>query len=229
MSLEIIVMCDNDDACFRAASQYAGAGVAVGNLAAHGGTYVAQNTAISESSGEYITFCGADDIMGPRRIARLFAVMRRHGPMALANSYHQRIAANGAWLKDDLGSLGGIFMYHRSVFAKLGGFRDWECAADTEFINRAESLGCFIHVYPKHDYRYRLHGDQLTESSSTGSCSQARAQYLELIKTSRLDGHIDAQTGRLAGPMLRGRPLQFLEEGVLVREAPNDRVDVDPR
>ena len=80
-------MCDHDDDCFTVAKRYADDGVIVGNLKRSRGSYVARNTAVSISSGEYITFCDADDTIPASRIRRLFSIMRRHGNMTLANSF----------------------------------------------------------------------------------------------------------------------------------------------
>ena len=79
------------------------------------------------------------------------------------------------------GSLGGVFMYHRDIFKKLGGFRDWVCAADTEFIRRAQAAGASIMVSRTYDYNYRRHGRQLTQEEATNSKSALRKGYMKLI------------------------------------------------
>lgn len=181
LEMEIIVMCDHDDDCFKIASKYTNQGVVVGNLSRHRGTYVAQNSALQLCTGRHVTFCGADDTIPPHRIARLFRLMRRHGPMTLANSYHKTMDVNGSITGKSLESLGGVFMYSMELFGILGGFRDWTCAADTEFVYRAKNAGANIRVVKSYDYNYRRHGSQLTEGSSTNNKSKLRQGYLEQI------------------------------------------------
>lgn len=181
MSIEIIVVCDADESCFSVASGYSSQGVIVCNLVKHRGSYVAQNTGVSISSGDYITFCGADDIMAAGRIRRMFSLMRRHGPMSLVNSFFSFVDSEGVHIKDGDGCLGGIFMYSREMFDRLGGFRDWECAADTDFVNRAVLSGGTIRAVRGYDYKYRRHGKQLTLSDETGSGSSLRDGYLKVV------------------------------------------------
>ena len=200
MSIEIIVVCDADDSCFAVASTYSSQGVIACNLVRHRGSYVAQNTGVSISSGDYITFCGADDFMAPGRIRRMFSLMRRHGPMSLVNSLFcfvdsegLKIEDRGGWSAETGSILGGVFMYSRAMFERLGGFRDWVCSADTEFMHRAKIAGAKFRVVQSKDYLYRKHGSQLTMNAETGSKSLLRLKYMESISSMIEAEHVEPQ------------------------------------
>jgi GT2 family glycosyltransferase len=78
----------------------------------------------------------------------------------------------------------GISLIHKSLYEKLGGYKDWRIAADTEFRSR------FIKIYPQYRglqqlFFRRVHNDSLTQSKTTGYGSELRNKYVNFIEDNK--------------------------------------------
>ncbi len=76
----------------------------------------------------------------------------------------------------------GVFGIRRADFLKINGFENWRCAADTDFMIRAEKYGFKIKRSDNLMFYRRLHEKGLTSAKETGYNSYLRVHYTKLIK-----------------------------------------------
>jgi glycosyltransferase involved in cell wall biosynthesis len=169
-----VVVCDADDDAFSICQSV---GVRAINLVSHSGVYVALNTGIAECGGyDWVTFCGADDVFDACRIESLLGAPDVTWRSVL-NSPHVKIGPTGDHLEASDEALGGVFMYHRQMMERLGGFRPWPCSADTDLYRRAMGAGGKRQIVSESTYFYRQHGNQLTHKGDTGFGSPVRRAF----------------------------------------------------
>lgn len=83
----------------------------------------------------------------------------------------------------------GISLIHKSLYDKLGGYRDWRIAADTEFRSRfIKSIKTYKGL-PQLFYR-RVHENSLTQSKDTGYNSKLRNSYSKFIEDNKYNNEI---------------------------------------
>ena len=169
------IVCDNDDDAFSVCKTFEG--VSAVNLAEHSGVYVSLNTGLSKCGDfDWVTFCGADDLFTLDRVESLLGVPDLTWRSVL-NSHHTKIDSDGLEIAKGVEALGGVFMYHKKMLDRLGGFRPWPCSADTDLYNRAIRSGGRRTIVNKSSYRYRQHGDQLTHRDETRFGSPVRRAF----------------------------------------------------
>ena len=69
------------------------------------------------------------------------------------------------------------------VFEKYGGYRDWKCAADYDFMMRVYKFVKFKKLKDKYLFYYRTDDKSLTHSKDTGLKSQYRQQLHEFTES----------------------------------------------
>ena len=175
INVHVIIVCDDDEEAFTVASNAAESGpVTALLLDSHVGTYVAINAGLRERRGDWVTFCGADDMFTADRVGMLLDASANDGWRAVANTWHIKVDKDGKHLKLGAETLGGVFMYHAEMVEALGGFKAWPCSADTEFYFRAIRNGGHRCVRSRPAYLYRQHEEQLTRRRGTGFGSKKR-------------------------------------------------------
>lgn len=127
------------------------------------GTYSTLNFLFSlVDSDDYVQCFGADDVMNEDMIEK----MSRNSYPAISK-YH------------------GTIYIKKEIYDILGGFRNWKCAADTEFLTRLKFL---TNVIEEDQYfKYRKHSDQLTKKKDTCFGSRLRSSYTKIIDETRVD------------------------------------------
>lgn len=193
LSIQVTVVCDGDNDAFQISRGY---GVESILLDRSYGTYIAQNTGLSLSKSEWVTFCGADDEFGVNRISSMFDMAENLSWRAVLNTWHIKVDEIGMPIKLGAEALGGVFMYHSKMIESLGGFRSWMCSADTDMYNRAIRIGGRPMIVKQPHYRYRQHGDQLTHNPVTKIGSPVRFAYQEEMERS-LDTYVDPEIGKI--------------------------------
>ena len=139
INVHVIIVCDDDEEAFTVASNAAESGpVTALLLDSHVGTYVAINAGLRERRGDWVTFCGADDMFTADRVGMLLDASANDGWRAVANTWHIKVDKEGNHLKLGAETLGGVFMYHAEMVEALGGFKAWPCSADTEFLLQSD-------------------------------------------------------------------------------------------
>jgi len=178
---EIVVVIDNDIEALQKAKEFIDAAPRshtkwrLAYLKEHGGVYKALNVGLSLATSDVISFCGADDMWAPQRSENIMVCF--DSEKSVVNTFHRTIDSEGRHLAYGEETLGGVFSYHRSMIAKLGMFREWECSADSDFYYRAMAAGGHRCIHRSYSYVQRRHSDQLTSRDETKFGSEKRLKY----------------------------------------------------
>jgi glycosyltransferase involved in cell wall biosynthesis len=127
------------------------------------GPYVMFNSLMNlVSDNEYVQIFGADDRMNPNMLEN----MSRYETPAV--SYND-----------------GVLFVKKEVMKKVGGFRDWRCAADSDMLFRIKlAVNESIRIAPQYFFR-REHDKQLTKSSGTNFSSVLRKSYVKIYESNK--------------------------------------------
>lgn len=153
------------------------------NMKENRGTYVTCNTLILNSNYSIICRFDSDDIMKPNMLRTIYDSFQVQGISI--------VKFGGVSFKEDLNNIetpsesrffDGVLSYRREVFNKLGSYKDWRCAADTDFLYRLTSL-----IFKELDikqilYYRRIHPSSLTRCVETGFKSDLRRQYAKQLR-----------------------------------------------
>ena len=134
------------------------------------GVYITFNTLLKFASGSHVVFFGADDIMYPDMITKMFEI---GAPLVIRHH--------------------GIQFLEMSIFKRTGGFMPWRISADTEHLSRVERIIGKKVPKTEYMYTYRSHPGQLTKLPETSLNSQLRANYVLLIKSGAIPTKIVAK------------------------------------
>lgn len=186
-SIEILLGVDNCSATLKKVSEiknkYKSLRVFFSNKSL--GAYVMRNSLVNLSNNQNLLFFDADDIMKPLMISSILKKYNMNRPIRFKyiNFNHGENHLNKSLVHPKPSH--GIFFIPRSVFDKVGGFRDWPCGADTEFMkrcsnNRIPDLLINLPLF----YR-RVHSSSLTQDPNTGYRSSIRARIATEIKNNK--------------------------------------------
>jgi len=206
-TLEVLVGVDACPETFEAARTIEDPRVRLFEMASNVGPYVVLNTLCDHVAGDYMTFHGADDEMVGGRLTAM---------LALLTEWPAGEAIAGTWFVDTNEALqplrwhrspaDGAIMIHRRLIERIGGFRAWRCAADTDFVIRALALGVEPVTVDQFLLLRRCHAQQLTAAGTTGHFSALRAEYRAEIQT-QIDrlraGHPPDVVQRCTAPVAR--------------------------
>lgn len=193
LALEVIVAVDGCPDTFRAVTRFLDQAsardreqVTVLDFEQNYGPYVMQNSLLYASRGAHVHIVGADDGLTPDAILRLWEFLQQCKtnsstyilrPMGfLCDEHLNRLPGREAH------QLKGALIFSKNVLEKLGGFAPWLCAADTDFLRRADGRDIPIYSLPGVTYLYRQHGIQMTRGRKTGMRSGARTYYWGLTQ-----------------------------------------------
>lgn len=111
---------------------------------------------------EYFQIFGADDVMN---IDMLEQMSKYNVPVVSRND--------------------GVLFVKKEIFKKIGGFREWRCAADSDMIFRlGKMLNSKISRVPQYFFR-REHAGQLTKLAKTNHKSKLRKQYILIFEENK--------------------------------------------
>lgn len=135
------------------------------------GPYVVRNTLSGLARHEWRLFFDADDTADPEMVA--LAAGYAQPVMVMVQQYPGR-RVKRTW---------GQAFISRKVWAAVGGFFPWRCAADKEMLLRARRLGYpeFI-IQDRVLVHRRAHARQLTRAPQTGFGSPLRNRYKSMIR-----------------------------------------------
>jgi len=158
------------------------------------GSYVVQNSLLLASRGETVLIVGADDALAPDALKFLWPFVeqcRACTPDFIVRSLGEACDEHLTPLpgKKPL-PLRGSLLFPKSILARLGGFSPWLCAADGDFLRRAEAAGIPIYLPPRVTYFYRRHGVQLTQGGPTSMKSGIRATYWHRTESRVVQGKL---------------------------------------
>lgn len=142
----------------------------------NGGTASALNSGIKNSSGEWIKWLSADDVMYPNALSK-FALADKPDTNAIYYTHYDRIDENGNILSEFMEPVrdesilwsffygnGSSSFIHKSVFEKCGLFDEsLGHSEDYEFWLRATQVyGVKLRLLNFKSIKYRMHPEQLT-------------------------------------------------------------------
>lgn len=144
------------------------------------GTYVTSNTLLNLVKFENIIRFDSDDIMKIEMINEImlysnnfdiiqFQFSEFNNDINIYNDSFKYVAA-------------GAIFFKKSTMKLAGGYRNWKCAADSEFIKRISNRVKIYQLKKRLFYR-RNHSNNLTNKIETGAKSDLRKEYVKLIKT----------------------------------------------
>lgn len=144
------------------------------------GTYVTTNTLLDLISHENIIRFDADDVMKSSMVNKI-----------MNNSYNYDVVRFGfddfttdiknCGRSNYMRALGAIF-YKKSVIEKAGGYKDWKCSADYEFLKRIQ-LNVKIKEINEPLFYRRDHPNSLSNRSDTGLSTTLRRDYNKTVRT----------------------------------------------
>lgn len=201
-ALDIIVVSDGCRETFSRLHKYKGKIKAV-LLKENVGTYRAINTGLQlvNPRSQIIGTMGSDDMVAPRYLDRI-SDMYDPTEIFAYSTFYEEIDLNGQHLRFvKRHAPTGQFFYDSRVFKKLGGFRPWRCAADSEFWQRAMVEGVTLKTHRDPFFKYRRHGGQITASKESGFGTEYRNEKADFVKRVKYDhslaGYVEPETGEV--------------------------------
>lgn len=191
-NIEVIVVDDGSfDDTFDIAKLFNGITVL---MKTNGGTASALNTGIRNSTGEYIKWLSADDVLYYDAIENMMKYADSNDTVYYTNYDYIDSDGNitGEFIEPERDSEssfkelmlhffgnGSSSLIHRDVFEKIGLFDDsLPHSEDYEFWLRAASKGIKIKGIPIKTLKYRLHPEQLTNTVGGSLDEEIKAKYL---------------------------------------------------
>lgn len=157
------------------------------------GPFVMRNSMAARSSGDIIVFFDTDDVMKPGMLRTITTALKEGFDIVryrLTGFKHGTSKEKG---RDELWYAFGSIGITREAYSRAGGFRDWRCAADKEFITRCSGF-MKIKCIPECLYWYRKHDHNLTKGPVTGMGSELRNEYHRQITSDHDDCFIEPVT-----------------------------------
>jgi glycosyltransferase involved in cell wall biosynthesis len=155
------------------------------------GAYRTVNTLMGKANNDIILRFDADDVMKPTMLRRgMFYAVNNDVVQFGYDSFVNDI--NKAQAQKFRCADGCVFI-KKEFFKKTGGFRAWECAADSEFLFRVRNHAKIHKVRSRVFYR-RVHGENLTRRADTAIGSPKRLAYRSQVRVYGVDEDIKIET-----------------------------------
>ncbi|MDP3910574.1 MAG: glycosyltransferase family 2 protein, partial [Gemmatimonadales bacterium] len=187
-SLEVVIAVDGCDATWQAVSERYGRHPLVGllRLGDNVGCYMATNTAIDHSVGDWFTQVGADDTLHPDYLRKMCEAADRDPDLGMINTWARldmRLMGQTPAFRDVEITGAGGWCWRRDLWDRhIGGHEPWRFGADMETVYRARALGFREYVVREHLYIARKHPGSLTKHPEYGSHTPARRRTWEVIR-----------------------------------------------
>jgi glycosyltransferase involved in cell wall biosynthesis len=136
------------------------------------GTYVTSNTLIKEAKHENIVRFDSDDIMLPFMLSFANLHLRNYDIVRFG---FDNFTKKGRYKHK--GCAHGCIAYRKQVWEDLGGYKDWKCSADTDFLHRLKPEHR-VKLLPETYFLRRKHSDSLTMNPETSMMSKLRKAYV---------------------------------------------------
>jgi len=149
------------------------------------GTFITMNTLLDIAETKTFIRFDSDDIMLPNMVETLMAAEEDYGIVQC--KYQNFLDGTDSIHKNNTQHAGGTILAKREIFDILGGYLPWVCAADTEFLWRAER---YVPIKKLEDVLFlrRIHYDSLTRNPATGLKSLLRSSYREQMDKEKAKG-----------------------------------------
>lgn len=141
------------------------------------GTYVTSNTIMKISRYSWILRFDSDDIMNSDMISSLI----KNGGDIIRMLYIE-FGDNNPTPKDSDFYAYGIVMFKGDIFDKFGGFRNYKCGSDSDFLNRFKNIKNISYVN-KILFKRRMRENSLTRDKETSFESEYRKNIFNILST----------------------------------------------
>ncbi len=204
-SLEILIGVDGCPDTLRAALDLDGGDVPIRVFdCERGGCYRTRNTLLQHARGDVIAVHDADDVSLPDRFLRQIALIDSGADMVVggATDCDEQLRPTGRVLPppptvprtvgEAANAIHPSWLLRRRVFDVLGGYRPWECGADSEMYIRALAHPRIaVSTIAEPLIRRRCHRDQLTRTLGLGSFARTDAlRHIEQTWQTYRAGHV---------------------------------------
>ncbi len=189
---ELLVGVDGCEATEKVAAQFDQTNVKLFSMTRNVGTYVTFNTLMQYATGELICRFDADDVMRDQYLARQINELEQGTDMTMTWSIYTDAELTPTshvdahpnyhppWGLNRRGTE-GQFIIRRTVWDRLGAFRPWRCAADSDFLERVKYAGFNVGVVEEFLYYRRTHPNSLIAHPKTNFSSELRTR-LEKVR-----------------------------------------------
>lgn len=189
---EVLIGVDGCEVTEKVAAQFEYDTIKVFSMAQNVGTYVTFNTLMQYASGQLICRFDADDVMRDEYLARQISELEQGADMAMTWSIYtdaELAPTDHVQAHPNYHPAGGLnrrgtegqFMIRRTVWDRLGAFRPWRCAADSDFLERVKHAGFNVSIVEEFLYYRRTHPNSLIAHPKTSFGSELRTR-LEKVR-----------------------------------------------
>ena len=143
------------------------------------GTYITTNTLAQIAKFKILLRFDSDDIMKENMLSKIYYTFKENTDLVMfrCNNFKGSKFSLSAPLE-------GVMAYTKDAFEKVGGYKPWRCAADTDFLRRLRHLRVNREIINEALYDRRIHSDSLTQRGETRHGSPLRMKYVkELAKS----------------------------------------------
>ena len=223
-SIEFLIVCDNPDyEHVRIIDEYARnhSCITIIRNAENMGLAASLNTAIMQSSGEYVARMDADDVSMPDRLARQYDYMERHPEIGMLGMQAVNVDEHGNEIRISRKPLsyGAIKEYakyacplihpvwfvRKRVYVELGGYMNMSPAQDYHFIAKALRAGVIINNLAEVGLKYTVREKSVSRNSIYKTISITQIIRRSVLKGVSMDNVLlkyAGDAGRFYSPYL---------------------------
>jgi glycosyltransferase involved in cell wall biosynthesis len=143
------------------------------------GPYIIKNSFLKITKSENLLFFDSDDIMCENMIESIIQNLKSNN--VVKPSYVEFIDGQKINTKSKVIKSEGVFAIKKNLLIKFNGFEPWICGADTELSFRLVSNNVKFKFLREILFYRRLHKNGLTSRKDTGSGSEIRRKYSDII------------------------------------------------
>jgi glycosyltransferase involved in cell wall biosynthesis len=167
-NIEVLIVNDSSDTkkSFKIARKFNNNKIKYFYTTRNYGHYACCNFAMDKSTGQYITFLGADDIIDPNHIENLLKVIYTN-QCIMAHSLYNRYDEEGKLLGENMVCEASILFNKKQVLKDIGYFHMIRAGADTNFSHRMLNYYTRKYICSFQQVSYRaLHNDSCLTTKS---------------------------------------------------------------
>lgn len=207
-SLELIVGVDGCDKTWNVVRTIENENLHIFKMERNQGTYVTFNTMMSFARGELIARFDADDIMLKNYLFQQITLLEKNSSIDITRTWSVYTDLKNKPIKTKLGDntwtssegerkkgSDGQMLFRKDVWNQLGGFKDWACGCDTDFLIRAKFSGFELKEVNEFLYLRRVHKNSLTVRKETGVGSSLRNDCIAIMKKNLETGMLKEECG----------------------------------
>lgn len=145
------------------------------------GPYIIKNSLLGLTESDNILFFDSDDIMCNNMIDVLIKNLQNN--KVVKPSYIDFIDGKEINLKSKVIRSEGVFAIKKEIIMKFNGFEPWICGSDTDLSFRLVTNGIKFKFIKDILFYRRIHENGLTSRRDTGTGSEIRRKYVDIILT----------------------------------------------